>query len=161
LIQYGLIGGEDPITKRYSELARVSNMFSTDDETSLAYYLNNKYLNSFKQKKLLVKGKNYIGTYVYESDYRYDKLFLVETNTVFSLPKIGELYNSNTISDTGYWCLDVFNTKGYMMTVLNIHNQVEYVMTTRKKEVKTVVFVSPLAIIVSGTGTIDDPYVIG
>ena len=161
LIQVGLIGGDEPQSFRFSMAARRTNMFSTEDSESLAYYLNKTYINTIKQKDLLTKGKSYIGTYSYETDYKYSNLYLEDVNYAIALPKIGELYNNNFEDETGYWCLDVFNINGYMMTVLGANNQLNYVLTKKKRNVKITIFIKPDTKVISGTGVMDDPYQIG
>lgn len=160
VIQNEVIGGDVPISRRYSSSTKIANMYNIKDRTSLAYYLNNSYYQNFLQKDLLVKGSVHLGQYTYNTNYQMSALYQKEVEVYVGIPMIGELYNSNVNNLGSYWCSTVFSLDGYMVSVLNNSNSIDYQLTLNKANVRPTLFISSEAIIESGDGTLNSPYII-
>jgi len=124
--------------------------------TSLAYYLNNDYLNSLPYKDIIIENSwnNYF--YGTENNYNYTEIFNNKINTKVSLISIGDIiFNDNNLNSF-YTNTGTNNTNNLIYTINNNG-------TLSKNRVNYPNYVVPSIsinknILTKGNGSIESPY---
>lgn len=131
--------------------SNLSNEFNLDDKSSIAYYLNNTFLNSLN-KDLLVKGTLHTGSF---TNSYLDKYKNTQEEYV-GLMEIGDLF-----------MYDVDNY--FTLTNTGLRNTIYKVMSGKfyadsyksENKIRPVIFLPKDINITSGYGTIDSPFEVG
>lgn len=122
---------------------------------SLAYYLNNTYLNTLSYKDKIKENKFANGIYNSNTDYNYTKVLETTVDTKVSVLSIGNIFLNNT------------NTNYFLSTGVTKDNNQVYVMQddykVYNKASTTNLRIIPVisldkALLTKGNGLIDSPY---
>lgn len=123
-----------------------------NNKNSLYKYLNEEYYNNLDKKEYLVESSFYNGNYIED----YNEIFNKKVNALIGLPKIGDMF----ISDFDNTVL--LNANPYYTNTIYVYNNYNYFanINTDKYKVRLVLSFNPNLMVVSGTGTINNPYVL-
>jgi len=148
-----LIVDNEKIEKKYS----ASNYYHNDTiKTSLAYYLNNDYLNSLSYKDAVISNNwsNYY--YSAEHNFNYTTVINNKIDTKVSVISIGDIIFNDKLLDKFYTNTGVNSTDNLIYTI-NSNG------TLSKRRVNYSSYVVPVIsinknILTKGDGTLDVPY---
>lgn len=136
------------IEKMYS---KTTDTFNLNDKTNIAYYLNNNFYNSLKDKNYLKKGDFYIGKY---NNYDYEELYNEKVNAYVGLLTIGDIYL--TENDNMYLLSSITNNN--TIPIINENNTLFYNFTTHESKIKPVIYLDSSLEIKCGIGDINYPF---
>ena len=141
-------------TRNYSSR---TNIFTPTSYGSLAYYLNRTWYRTL-DTSLIVDGTWYIGNYQQNGVTNYQNIYTDSVTAKVGLLSVGEFYS-----------LEVPNT--WLMTSLNEDDDMIYTVQEGSKYysdvidgthgIRPAIYITSQIQVVSGTGTVNDPYVIG
>ena len=151
---YRIIEKDDVSIKAISTTLLEEEYSLTDynNKNSLYKYLNEEYYNNLDKKEYLVESSFYNGNYIED----YNEIFNKKVNALIGLPKIGDMF----ISD--YDNMVLLNANPYYTNTIYVYNNYNYFanINTNKYKVRLVLSFNPNLMVVSGTGTINNPYVL-
>ena len=154
LDSYLKINGEE-IVKKYSQNDSIYDIISA---ANIGYYLNNNYLPNLAYKDLLVSFPSYIGEISEDQGYLYANIFFQEAHAQVGLLNIFDPIANPSLSDYFH----VNNTSSFGgMQYINVENGL-----LAEADVKESKHIVPVVCIerkhfISGTGTLEDPLIVG
>ena len=129
-----------------------SNYYHNDSKAkTLAYYLNNTYLNSLSYKENINNAK--WANYYYDNSY--SEILNNTIDTKVSLPSIGNIILNNEL--TNYFTNTGINKTSNKVYVINNNGTVTETKTSSKAKVIPCISIKK-SILTKGSGTIEDPY---
>lgn len=153
---------EDYITNESGEELEITysnynNLSDITDETSLFYYLNNTYYNSFKEKDLIIRGPFYNGEYDANGNYDYRTTYNSRVNAYVGLLSLAEPFvydagNAFTVSRNIENELSIF--------IINEDKLLFEDAITSPHYVRPSVYINHNAVINGGDGSYLSPYTI-
>jgi len=116
-------------------------------------YLNNTYYKSIENKEYIVKSKFQIGDYI---NYNIDNLSLKEMEAMIGISKVSDYYIANKINS-------YLLTTNDLQAIYSINENSNYYITLPNeiKAIYPVLNLDRTLNIISGDGTINNPYVFG
>ena len=135
-----------------------NNTFDINDKNNIAYYLNNDYYNSLKNKEYLVKGPFYTGKYTTDT-HDYKLVYKEKINAYIGLPQVGDLY-INTYNNT-LTSLAITDHMNNILYIINENNSLYTSKINEKEKIRPVINLDGNLIALSGEGTKESPYIIG
>lgn len=137
----------DTLDKMYS-FSYTKNEYDVEDTNSLAYYLNNTYLNSLTYKDLLLDNEWCTGKY----DSNYKTVCEKTVKGKVGLNSINDIKYSNDLSM--YYLLNGINDKD----VYTFGDELSTSKYSLSKSIRPAIVINKN--IKSGKGTINDPYIV-
>lgn len=145
-----------------SELLDISHIFSNNSSTynkndynSLYNYLNNTFYNQL-DKTLLKDGTWYNGSYNIETNYNYQTIYQNSITAKIGLMNISDLFTTD-LDD--YYTMTSYNDQ--MVISIQQNGLVYSSEISEKKNIRPVICITNSIQVISGTGSINDPYVVG
>ncbi len=146
-----LMVDSQPLTHIYSNQ---SNLYNPNELGSLAYYLNHNYYDQLQNKDLLLNTLWYNGTY--GDSYNYKDIYNSSVYAKVGLVNVGTIYNYNNYS---------------FVTMTGMNDDLMYAVSKQGMLVtsdiqssfiiKPMIAVAATVPLLQGTGTEEDPYIIG
>lgn len=134
------------------------NIFHTRAYGSLANYLNTTWYRTLKDKSLIVDGTWYQGDYQLNGAYDYRNIYTDSVIAKVGLLTIGDMYVGD-IPNT--WTMAKANTGDGMLYTIQTGSKYYSDLVTEKKAIRPAIQIKRQFQILSGTGSVSDPYVIG
>ncbi len=141
----------EPLTQIYSNQ---SNLYNPNEIGSLAYYLNHNYYNQLQNKDLLIDALWYNGTY--GDSYNYKDVYSSSVSAKVGLVNVGTIYDYGNHS--------FVTMTGMNDDLMYIVSEQGMLVTTDIQSpfmIKPMIAVTASVQIIGGTGTENDPYIIG
>ena len=160
---YGLINGEEARKEYYYKVnayltIQYTSLFDVTDIYSIGHYLNNNYYNSLSYKDKLIDFPIYTGEVSDDKGHYFRNIYTQSVNAKIGLLNVFDYMVNTTLEDY------------YRVNTTSEYGTLEYNSTkdgrlyeTDVSEVKHFVPVVSIPInkIASGTGSINDPYIVG
>ena len=122
---------------------------------SLAYYLNNNFLNNLKYSQIIENNKWVNGTYGISNDYNYQKTLNDTVETKVSSLSVGDIFINNDLSDY-YLSTGISKSSFLVYTVKDNGTLYEKNSTNTSYIVPTITINKK--ILTKGNGSIDNPF---
>ena len=148
------VGGVE-ITKPYSN---GSNIFDYYDWSSTAYYLYNAYYPSLPYKDLIVNNNYPNGEFSAETGYYYANIYNNSFEGPISMLNLFDYVSNNELTD--FYRNNTTSSVGDIQYVTYFNGLVEEADVKYSKHIVPVISIDS-KILKSGSGRIDDPYVVG
>ena len=148
------VGGVE-VSKPYSN---GSNIFDYFDWSSMAYYLYNAYYPSLPYKELVVNNNYPNGEYSAETGYYYANIYNSSFEGPISLLNLFDYVSNNELTD--FYRNNTTSSVGDIQYVTYFNGLVEETDVKNAKHIVPVISIDS-KILKSGSGRIDDPYVVG
>ena len=135
-----------------------SNNSSYHDDTkngSIAYYLNNTYLNSLPYKNKIKEVKWTNGYYNSQTEYDYSNALKDTINTKVAMMSIGDVYLNSDL--TNYFTLTGNVNRGSSVYVIQSDKKLYAKHISSKSNVVPTISLDK-SLLTKGNGTIDSPY---
>ncbi len=140
------------ITYAYSQISSYHNDTKTG---SIAYYLNNTFLNSLSYKNKIKETKWSNGYYGSAANYNYDESLKTTVDTKVALLSIGDIFLNSELKD--YYTMTGSALKGTMIYIIKDNKKpVTKYMTSELNVVPAISLNKNL--LTKGNGTKDSPY---
>jgi len=133
-----------------------NNVFDVNDRYNIAYYLNNRYLNSLSYKDNLTDCTFYNGELSDEIGYSYLNLYQKPLTLKVGILNTIDLKSNNGLTD--YYLMDKTSDFSEMAYVYQSDGKMKESLTNEKKKIVPVVCITKEKL-VNGSGSIDEPYV--
>lgn len=143
--------------KEYTqEYSKTSNIFSTTN--GVGSYINNNFYNSLKSNTDIIDTIVGINRYDSTTDYDYTKIYEDKVTAKVGLLQIGDLF----ISEYEDYFLAA-RTSTYEGTIYHVteNSKVYADLLSNEYKIRPVISLNPTLVITSGSGTKEEPYIIG
>ena len=142
---------DNNLTHRYSYNSSYHNDTASG---SVAYYLNNTYLNSLSYKDK-IKETKWSNGYINNSSLDYVNSLKPTVDTKVGMPSIGNVFLNSSLSN--YYTMTGNKEKGGMVYVINADKRIF------AKQISTELYIVPAitidkSLLTKGNGTIDSPF---
>ena len=144
---------EKPITLKYSTTNYQHNDIIS---TSLAYYLNNTYLNTLSYKDIILPTNWNNHYYSNEIEFNYTEILNNKIDTKVSLISIGDIILNDNNLDEFYTNTGTSSTSNMIYT-LNSNGTISRKRVTYSNKVVPSISINK-NILTKGNGSIDNPY---
>ena len=148
------VGGVE-VSKPYSN---GSNIFDYYDWSSMAYYLYNAYYPSLPYKDLIVNNNYPNGEFSAETGYYYANIYNSSFEGPVSMLNLFDYVSNNELTD--FYRNNTTSSVGDIQYVTYFNGLVEEADVKYAKHIVPVISIDS-KILKSGSGRIDDPYVVG
>ena len=145
-----LVINEQVVTKAFSTS---KNIYNIKDTTSLAYYLNNTFYKKLSNNSLIEESTWYTGSYNEDTLYDYKKIYETTVSAKVGLLNITDLYTTD-LSD--YYLMT--SSSEDMVYSIKADTTLYSSLMEDKLKVRPVIYINKN--FKSGTGTVEDPYII-
>ena len=150
LNDYLKIGNEE-IEKVYS---KTSNDYSTKDSNSIAYYLNAAFYNSLQNQDIILDTTWYNGEYNENSKYNYQSIYNSSVIAKVGLLNVSDFF----INDFAGYAL-MTKASEDMIYVPNSNGSLNTALIDESVKIRPAICISK-NISLTGTGTLEDPYMV-
>ena len=152
LNNYILDSNKEEFTYKYSE----SNYYHNDTKSNtLAYYLNNTYLDNLSYKDKIDTGYYANYYYGYSNDYDYAEILKNKVDTKVSVPSLTDVILNNDLS--GYFTNTGTGKSANKVYIINNNGTVTDVSTSSQNKIVPCISINK-NLLKKGSGSIDDPY---
>ena len=132
-----------------------NSLFNTQDKGSIAYYLNNTFLNSLSYKKIIKDSKWSNGYYGSTANYDYEEALKTKVNAKVALLSIGDVILNKDLKD--FYTTTGSALKGTMIyTIKENKKPVTKYMNSELNVVPTISI--DKTILTKGNGTLESPF---
>lgn len=138
--------------------ATKNNLYQVKTYGSLAYYLNTNWYRTLIDKSLIVEGTWYTGNYQINGVTDYKNIYTDSISAKVGLLHVGELY-SLELPNT--WLMTTVNEDDDMVYSVDQNGKYFSDMIDSEHGIRPAIYITNQIQIVSGTGVLSDPYVIG
>ena len=138
--------------------ATKNNLYQVKTYGSLAYYLNTNWYRTLIDKSLIVDGTWYTGNYQINGVTDYKNIYTDSISAKVGLLHVGELY-SLELPNT--WLMTTVNEDDDMVYSVDQNGKYFSDMIDSEHGIRPAIYITNQIQIVSGTGVLSDPYVIG
>lgn len=142
--------GEDYISYKYSIY---NNTYDVNKKDTLAYYLNNTYLNSLEYSDLIVSRGYSNGYYGKENDYDYADTLNTKVKAKVGLINVGDVLINRDLKD--YFTMTLSSKKDNFIYTIQDNNSIQSKYITSLSYIVPVITINKVDF--DGTGTINDP----
>lgn len=130
-----------------------TSLYQKNDYNSLFYYLNNTYYNTL-DKTLLLDETWYTGSYNSDTNYDYRKIYDTSVVSKVGLMNVSDLF----VLNIDYSLITPYNKE--MITIIDKDGMLKHNKITEKNNIIPTISIKKEIQIVSGSGTLEDPYVV-
>lgn len=139
------------VEKSYS---KTDSSFNSKNYYNIAYYLNNTFYNTLKNKDLIVNGTWYNGKYNIDNAYNYTKIYEDSIQAKVGLLNISDMFVTDLVSST------MTPSTDDMIYVTTELGNLYLDQVTTELQVRPALYLTANLNIYSGSGKLEDPYII-
>ena len=142
----------------FKKYGNKTNKFNYNDKQSIAYYLNNNYLNNLEYNSYIINNSYPFGEMSAETGYNYSNMYSESFDGRISLLNLFDYVSNNDLTD--FYRNNNTSVLGNIQYVSMNVGLVEDVDIREEKHIVPVISINSSSIR-NGSGRLDDPYVLG
>ena len=137
--------------KSYS---KTNSTFNSKNYYNIAYYLNNTFYNTLKNKDLIINGTWYNGKYNIDNVYDYTKIYENSIQAKIGLLNVSDMFVTDLVSTT------MTPSTDDMIYVTTELGNLYLDQVTAELQVRPALYLTSNLNVYSGSGKLEDPYII-